>query len=77
MLQKVQGRIRYGRKKLFHQCIIIPPGNQENMEENKKGGWGGIGSVSKYFSNIQQQGSIKELTILLRGIVWRLELKMT
>lgn len=41
MLQKVQGRIRYGRKKLFHQCIIIPPGNQENMEENKKGGWGG------------------------------------
>lgn len=75
MLQKVQGRIGYVRKDLVHQHKRIPPGNQENIIEEKKNGGGG--SVSKVFSKLQQQGAIKELTVILRLIVWRLELKLT
>lgn len=76
MLQRVQGRIKYVKKDLVHQGKRIPPGNQENTIEGKKKGGGGV-SVLEAFGKIQQQGSIKELTIILRLIVWRLELKVT
>lgn len=36
MLHKVQGRIGYVKKDLVHQHKRIPPGNQENIMEEKK-----------------------------------------
>lgn len=75
MLHKVQGRIGYVKKDLVHQHKRIPPGNQENIMEEKKNWW--VFSVSKAFSKIQQQRASKELTVILSCIVWRLELKMT